>query len=45
MKKNLAKYVLLYILTGGNGCCCDFLYEDMRPEIKPQHINEPSGRT
>jgi hypothetical protein len=39
MKKNLSKCVLLYILTGGNGCCCDFLSEDMRPENKTSSPN------
>ena len=45
MKKNLSKIVLLCILTGRNGCSCDFLSEDVRPKKKPQRIIEPSGRT
>jgi hypothetical protein len=45
MKKNLAKYVLPYILRDENSFGGDFLYEDMRPKKKPQRINEPSGRT
>lgn len=35
MKKNLSKYVLLYILRDENSFGGDFLPEDMRPEIKP----------
>ena len=37
--------VLLCILGDGNSFGGDFLSEDMRPEINPQRIIEPSERT
>lgn len=44
MKKKLSKIMLLCILGDGNSFGGDFLSEDMRPEIKPQLIIEPSER-